>query len=131
MEHLSDAHLYFTGYSLLTFLCKTFLKSICCCLGNPDRYMTEHFFHSFIDNYDSFLLATGEQADSYYNQDKTHINMEGTRKLLNNINGLHQIITTPSLCRCFFCRPWCLSRYYVPVFVRSVDEPKLFGFSVF
>ena len=47
----------------------------------------------FVDNYDSFLLATGEQADSYYNQDKTHINMAGTRKLLKN-NGLHRIINT-------------------------------------
>ena len=48
----------------------------------------------FVDDYDSFLLATGEQADSYYNQDKTHINMAGTRKLLKNINGLHRIINT-------------------------------------
>ncbi|MCG8077802.1 MAG: SGNH/GDSL hydrolase family protein, partial [Candidatus Thiodiazotropha taylori] len=48
----------------------------------------------FVDNYDSFLLATGEQADSYYTSDKTHINMAGTRKLLRSINEIHQIIAT-------------------------------------
>lgn len=48
----------------------------------------------FVDNYDSFLLATGDQADSYYTSDKTHINTAGTRKLLRNINEVHQIIST-------------------------------------
>ena len=42
-------------------------------------------------NYDSFLLATGELVVSYYSKDKVHINMTGTRKLLENINKVHKI----------------------------------------
>ena len=44
-----------------------------------------------VDNYDSFLLATGELVDSYYSKDKVHINMTGTRKLLENINKVHKV----------------------------------------
>ena len=36
----------------------------------------------FIDNYDNFLLASGELPDTYYHRDKTHLNVAGTRKLL-------------------------------------------------
>ena len=44
----------------------------------------------FVENYDSFLFATGELVDSYYFKDKVHINMTGTRKLLDNINKFHK-----------------------------------------
>ena len=47
-----------------------------------------------VENYDSFLLANGKLVDSFYNNDKLHINTAGTRKLLNNINELHQIVCT-------------------------------------
>ena len=47
-----------------------------------------------VENYDSFLLANGQLVDSFYLKDKRHINTAGTRKLLNNINGLHQIFST-------------------------------------
>ena len=48
----------------------------------------------FVENYDSFLLANGKLVDSFYNNDKLHINTTGTRKLLNNIKELHQIVCT-------------------------------------
>ena len=42
-----------------------------------------------VDNYDSFLLATGELVDSYYYKDKVHINT-GTRKLLKKYQQVPQ-----------------------------------------
>ena len=40
----------------------------------------------FIDNYDSFRLASGEIPSSYFWKDKIHLNEHGKRKLLSNIN---------------------------------------------
>ena len=48
----------------------------------------------FVENYDSFLLANGQLVDSFYLKDKLHLNTVGTRKLLSNINELHQIVCT-------------------------------------
>ena len=45
----------------------------------------------FVDNYNSFLLASGEIADTYFCKDKVHINTEGTRSLLCNIDKLHRV----------------------------------------
>ena len=41
----------------------------------------------FIDNYDRILLASGEMPESYFQHDKTHLNVSGTRKLLTNIDA--------------------------------------------
>ena len=48
----------------------------------------------FVENYDSLLLANGQLVDSFYLKDKLHLNTVGTRKLLSNINELHQIVCT-------------------------------------
>ena len=45
----------------------------------------------FVDNYNSFLLASGEIADIYFHKDKVHVNTEGTRRLLCNIDKLHRV----------------------------------------
>lgn len=45
----------------------------------------------FVENFDSFLLASGEMPKSYFNDDKVHINTGGTRRLLTNIDRLHQV----------------------------------------
>lgn len=45
----------------------------------------------FVDNYNSFLLASGDIADIYFHKNKVHINTEGTRKLLCNIDKLHRV----------------------------------------
>ena len=46
----------------------------------------------FIENYDNFLLASGELPDSYYQQDKLHLNKYGTKKLLSNIDNVHRVL---------------------------------------
>ena len=53
----------------------TFLKKIC------DENDIE-----FIDNYDSFLLASGEMPSSFYHHDKLHLNVHGTKRLLLSMN---------------------------------------------
>lgn len=45
----------------------------------------------FVDNYNGFLLASGEIADIYFHKDKVHINTEGTGRLLRNIDKLHRV----------------------------------------
>ena len=56
------------------------LKSLC------DAYEVE-----FVDNFRSFLLASGEIPDSYFLRDKVHLNNFGLRKLLSNIDRVHRI----------------------------------------
>ena len=51
------------------------LKSLC------DAYEVE-----YVDNFKSFLLASGEIPDSYFLSDNVHLNSFGLRKLLSNIN---------------------------------------------
>ena len=45
----------------------------------------------FIDNYDSFLLASGEMPDSYFHPDKLHLKVLGTQKLLSNFEKVQSI----------------------------------------
>ena len=45
----------------------------------------------FIDNNDTFLLASGAMPESYFDNDKVHLNVSGTRKLLANINAVHRV----------------------------------------
>ena len=45
----------------------------------------------FIENYDTFLLASGELPDSYYQRDKLHLNKYSTKKLLSNIDNVHRV----------------------------------------
>ncbi|MEW8544985.1 MAG: SGNH/GDSL hydrolase family protein [Candidatus Thiodiazotropha sp.] len=45
----------------------------------------------FIDNYDNFLLASGEVPESFFQQDKLHLNASGTRRLLSNIDKVHRV----------------------------------------
>ena len=46
-----------------------------------------------IEHYNGFLLASGDMADSYFYNDKTHANSCGTRKLLRIIDTVHRITT--------------------------------------
>ena len=50
----------------------------------------------FIDNYDSFLLASGEMPHSFFQNDKLHLNISGTRRLLSNINKVVNIVRDSS-----------------------------------
>ena len=43
------------------------------------------------NNFDSFLLASGEMPESYFHGDKLHLNASGTKTLLSNINKVHNI----------------------------------------
>ena len=45
----------------------------------------------FIDNYDSFLLASGEMPDSYFHPDKLHLKVLGTQKLLSNFEKVQSV----------------------------------------
>ena len=45
----------------------------------------------FVENYDSFLLASGEIAESYYSRDRVHLNNYGTKKLLSIIDKVYRI----------------------------------------
>ena len=45
----------------------------------------------FVENYNSFLLASGEMLDTYFYDDQVHINASGTRRLLANFDRLHQV----------------------------------------
>ena len=50
----------------------------------------------FVENYKSFLLATGELPLAFFHKDKLHINIAGTRKLLANIDKLHRVTRAPA-----------------------------------
>ena len=39
----------------------------------------------YIENFKSFLLASGEIPDSYYQSDKVHLHNFGLRRLLSNV----------------------------------------------
>lgn len=45
----------------------------------------------FVENFNGFLLATGELPDTFFYTDKVHINAVGTRRLLANIDKLHRV----------------------------------------
>ena len=45
----------------------------------------------YIDHYKSFLLASGDIADSYFLRDRVHPNSSGIRKMLKNIDAVHGI----------------------------------------
>ncbi|MCG8046529.1 MAG: hypothetical protein N0E48_12970, partial [Candidatus Thiodiazotropha endolucinida] len=49
----------------------------------------------FIDNFDSFLLASGDMPESYFYADKLHLNVLGTKKLLSNIHKVQNICRNP------------------------------------
>ena len=45
----------------------------------------------YIDHYNSFLLASGDIADSYFHRDRVHPNSSGIRKMLKNIDAVQGI----------------------------------------
>ena len=51
----------------------------------------------FIDHFDSFSLATGEIAETYFYSDKTHLNVSGTRKFLANIDTVCKVAKLANL----------------------------------
>ena len=48
----------------------------------------------FIDNYNKFLFASGGMPESYFQNDKVHLNVSGTRRLLSNIDTVHSVTKT-------------------------------------
>ena len=54
-------------------------------------YNDENEFE-FIDNYDNFLLASGEMSASYFQRGKLHLNAHGTRRLLSTTNKVISVI---------------------------------------
>ena len=46
---------------------------------------------------DSFSLATGEIAETFFNSDKTHLNASGTRKFLANIDTVCKVTKLANL----------------------------------
>ena len=59
--------------------------------NNKLRELCDACDTEFVENYDNFLLASGELPESYYLKDKVHLNNYGTRKLLSNIDKVHRI----------------------------------------
>ena len=51
----------------------------------------------YINHFDGFLLASGEIPETYFDSDKTHLNMSGTRKFLRNIDSLCNVRTLLNL----------------------------------
>ena len=45
----------------------------------------------YIDHFDGFLLATGEIPETYFHNDKPHLNMSGTRTFLLNIDAVCKV----------------------------------------
>ena len=60
------------------------LKSLC-----------EEMNIDFTNNFDSFLFASGEIPAAYFARDKIHLNVNGTRKFLSNIDKIC-IISRPA-----------------------------------
>ena len=51
----------------------------------------------YIDHFDSFSLATGEIAETYFYSDKTHLNASGTRVFLANIDTVCRVAKLSNL----------------------------------
>ena len=49
---------------------------------------------TFVDNHDSFVLASGELPYDFYHADKVNLKFSGIRKLVHNINLVCQILPT-------------------------------------
>ena len=45
----------------------------------------------FINNFNCFLFASGELPATYFNPDKLHLNTNGTRKLLSNVDKMCKV----------------------------------------
>ena len=56
------------------------LKSLC-----------EEMNIDFTNNFDSFLFASGEIPAAYFARDKIHLNVNGTRKFLSNIDKIYKV----------------------------------------
>ena len=50
----------------------------------------------FVDNHDSFVLASGELPYDFYHAEKVNLRFPGIRKLVQNINSACQIFPTQS-----------------------------------
>ena len=59
--------------------------------NNKLRQLCDACDTEFVENYQNFLLASGELQESYYSRDKIHLNNYGTRKLLSNIDKVHLV----------------------------------------
>lgn len=46
----------------------------------------------FVDNHDSFIMASGELPFDFFHADKVNLKFSGTRKLLQNINSICSIL---------------------------------------
>ena len=57
------------------------------------RTLCETYEVQYIDNFKSFLLASGVIPYSYYQSDKVHLNNFGLRRLLSNIDRVHTIMS--------------------------------------
>ena len=59
--------------------------------NNKLQELCHTYATEFVQNYENFLLASGELPESYFLRDKVHINNYGTKKLLKNIDKVHRI----------------------------------------
>ena len=59
--------------------------------NNRLRQLCDGCGMEFVENYQNFLLASGEISESYYSRDKVHLNSYGTRKLLSTIDKVHRV----------------------------------------
>ena len=55
--------------------------------NNKLRQLCDVCDTEFVENYQNFLLASGELPESYYSRDKIHLNYYGTR----NIDKVHRV----------------------------------------
>ena len=55
------------------------------------RTLYEDLNIDFVDSYNSFLLASGDLADSVFNRDGVHPNSFGIKQILKNIDFYHRV----------------------------------------
>ena len=55
--------------------------------NNILKSLSSQFQATFIDNHDSFIMASGELPFEYYQADRTNLKFPGTRLLVRNINN--------------------------------------------
>ena len=64
--------------------------------NNILKSLSSQFQASFIDNHDSFIMASGELPFEYYQADRTNLKYPGTRLLVRNINNKCTILPSRS-----------------------------------
>ena len=87
--------------------------------NNRLRQLCDACDMEFVENYQNFLLASGEIPESYYSRDKVHLNNYGTRKLLSTIDKVHRVAAQSQA-----SVPDSSGRMYRPAFRASTGKSR-------